>query len=297
MASGYEARELFTGEKGTYGYMTMNIRVTDFSLRQISESGQCFRLTEDSDGSYSLVAYDRYLRLSQNGDMLTLSCDNDEWDNLWRVYFDMDTDYGAFRDAVDADDEYMRRACRLGRGIRILRQDPWETTVTFIISQRNNIPRIRGCVDRLCRLFGDEKINDLGGKYYTFPSSARLAGLDEAELGPCRLGYRAGYILESSRMIQDGTVDLESLRGLPCEQAMEELMRLHGVGKKVASCICLFGLHQLDAFPVDTHIEDVLREHYPEGFPYSKYRGFSGVLQQYAFYSEITENAPGNVQA
>lgn len=265
----------------------MNKRTRDFDIGQISRSGQCFRLHQREDESYSLIAYGRYLELRQKGKLLTLSCSEAEWRGIWRQYFDWDTDYAAIKAAVDPADAYLQAACSLGGGVHILRQDLWEMIVSFIISQQNNIPRIKKCVESLCSLFGEKKINFRGESYSCFPDPQRLAGLTEDDLEPCHLGYRSSYILKTARMVTEGAVNLESLPELSYEEARKELMKLCGVGKKVADCICLFALHHVEAFPVDTHIQDMLDENYPQGFPFERYGGFAGILQQYAFYYEL----------
>lgn len=270
----------------------MNKRAKDFDIAQISRSGQCFRLNPRGDGNYSLIAFGEYLEISQKGRIVSFSCDEREWRRLWRRYFDWDYDYGAVKAAVDESDAYLQAACRLGGGVRILRQELWETIVSFIISQQNNIPRIKKCVESLCTLFGEKRVNFRGEIYYTFPMPERLAELGAKDLEPCHLGYRSRYILETARMAALGEVDLDRLYMLPYEEARKELLRLCGVGKKVAECICLFSLHHIEAFPVDTHIQDMLREHYPEGFPFERYEGFAGILQQYGFYYELYGSRP-----
>ncbi|MCI8403175.1 MAG: 8-oxoguanine DNA glycosylase [Lachnospiraceae bacterium] len=261
--------------------------VQDFDIGQISRSGQCFRLNLRDDGHYGLVALGRYLELWQDGERLCLSCETEEWEQVWKNYFDWDTDYGAVKAAVALEDTYMREACRAGGGIRILRQELWETLASFILSGQNNIPRIKKCVESLCEHFGEPFINFRGETCYGFPTASRLAALDPEELSPCRLGYRSGYIWKSAGMASSGEVDLVRLKKLSCEEARKELMRFRGVGKKVADCVCLFALHHIGAFPVDTHIEDMLREHYPQGFPFERYEGVAGILQQYGFYYEL----------
>ena len=269
-------------------------RIKNFDIGQISRSGQCFRLNpagggeggEASAGEYRLLAADRALYLRQNGEEIWFSCEEEEWESYWRAYFDWDTDYGAFQAAVDPEDAYMTAACRAGSGIRILRQPLWETIVSFIISQQNNIPRIKGCIEAVCGRFGEEKTDCRGQAYRTFPDAHRLAALSLEDLAPCRLGYRARYILSTARMAAEGEIDLDAVSRLSYGEAKAELMRLTGVGNKVADCICLFALHHIEAFPVDTHIAAMLREHYPQGFPFARYEGFAGVLQQYGFYYE-----------
>lgn len=261
--------------------------ITDFDIRQTADSGQCFRLNERQGGSYALVAGGRYLEISQRGGEITFSCTGTEFETLWRSYFDLDTDYAGMKESVDPADDYMRTAISFGGGIRILRQELWETLVTFIISQQNNIPRIKKCVESLCAQFGERRENYRGEPYYTFPSPSVLGQLPDEALDSIHLGYRSKYILKTARMVEEGAVDLSAIQKLKYEEAKAELMKCYGVGVKVAECVCLFALHHIDAFPVDTHIRKVILTHYPSGFPLNRYRGFAGVLQQYAFYYDV----------
>lgn len=209
--------------------------------------------------------------------------------DFWRHYFDLETDYGEIKAQIPKEDPYLTQAARMGWGIRILRQDLWETIVTFIISQQNNIPRIRRCVRSLCERYGREQVNFRGEIYHAFPGPKELAGAKLEELKACNLGYRARYILESARMAAEGRFSLEKLQSMGYEEAKDTLLKLCGVGVKVAECVCLFALHHIDAFPVDTHIAQALAAHYPEGFPFERYTYAGGVLQQYIFFYEVNK--------
>jgi N-glycosylase/DNA lyase len=204
-----------------------------------------------------------------------LDCSRLEFEEVWRNYFDLDTDYRRFRAAVPAGDRYLTAAVRYARGIRILRQDPWETLVTFLISQRKNIPAIRRAVEELCRRWGDAD---------GFPPPERLALLSEAELRECGLGYRTGYVLAAARMTASGALDLPALERLPDGALLDALRTVPGVGPKVAACVALFGFHRLSGFPRDVWINRVLDREYGGSFPLERYAGFQGVMQQYLFY-------------
>ena len=259
---------------------------TDFDIRQIALSGQCFRLRPLSEYTFSLTALGRYLEISQQGAETVFSCTEQEWKDVWENYFDLHTDYAGIKKAIDPEDFYLQEAARIGGGIRILRQELWETIVTFIISQQNNIPRIQKCVDALCGEFGSEAENFHGNAYRLFPGPEAVASATEERLREMGLGYRAPYIVKTARMVCEKEVDLDRLPALGYEEAKAELLKLCGVGTKVADCICLFALHHIEAFPIDTHIKAMLKR-YPEGFPFERYQGFAGVLQQYAFYYEL----------
>lgn len=272
----------------------IKIQMEDFDLEKISKSGQCFRMNPvkanasgGGENKYALVAYGEYLEIEKNEDGFLFSCTQEEWEALWINYFDCGRDYRRIYKEVDKKDKYLQGAVAYGKGIRILKQEIFETTISFIISQQNNIRRIKKCVESLCENFGEEKYNFRGEKYYAFPTADRLAVLSLEELQGCNLGYRSRYILKTARMIAEGAIDLAELADMEYEEAKAELMKLCGVGVKVAECICLFALHHVDAFPVDTHIQAVLLNYYPEGFPFDRYKGYAGILQQYAFYYDI----------
>lgn len=274
----------------------IKIAAADLSIRQISESGQCFRLSRLTEERYALVALGKYLEIEQTGDELSLSCTKEEYDAVWRQYFDMDNDYALYRSAVQEEDVYLSEAVAFGSGIRILRQDVWEMLISFIISQQNNIRRIRKCIETICERYGEsvtwEDVDNADSivrtvSYRAFPDAQALAHVSEEELKACNLGYRSRYIVETANSILSGEVDLEAVKKMGYRQAKAELLKLSGVGEKVADCICLFGLHHMDAFPVDTHIRKALEAHYPSGFPFEKYGGYSGVMQQYIFYYDL----------
>ena len=264
--------------------------IPDFDLDQIARSGQCFRFRPLGERHYALVAGGRYLEVSQQEQTVRFDCPEDEFEAVWRPYFDLDADYGRYKSAVAKRDKYLQSAVAAGGGLRILRQELWETIVCFIISQQNNIARITKCVENLCLLFGETCYNKSKQVYNAFPSAERLAACTADELAPIRLGYRAKYIVAAARQVASGEIDLDAVRRMDYAHAKAELMRLSGVGVKVAECICLFALHHIDAFPIDTHIRQMLDAHYPKGFPLRRYKGFAGVMQQYAFYYELVKN-------
>lgn len=265
----------------------IKVRKDNFSLRQICESGQCFRLKELTVDVYELVAMGRYLRLEQQGEEITFHCDEEEFQSVWRSYFDLDGNYGQMIASVKETDTYLQAAVNYGRGIRILRQDLWEMIVSFIVSQQNNIKRIRRCIALLCERYGVRRETSEGQVYYDFPTPESLAGAELDDLAQCNLGYRNKYIKKAAQSVCLGEVSLEEIRTMPYRSAVEELKKLCGVGDKVAECICLFALHQLDAFPIDTHIKKVLECQYPGGFPFDAYAGYAGVIQQYIFYYDL----------
>ena len=264
-----------------------------FSVPQICGSGQCFRLDQTEDGNYEVIASDRYLKLEVTPDKTILYCSAEAYEGFWKTYFDLDTDYGAYLSRIDQRDDYLRRAADFGSGIRILRQDVWEMIITFILSQQNNIPRIKGLIRTLGERYGEKRETPEGKGYYTFPGAESLARATEEELRALKLGYRSRYICGTAQMAAAGKVDLEGLSRMEYPEARKELMKFPGVGGKVADCICLFALHHMDAFPVDTHIQKVLDARYSGKFPFEKYRGCAGVMQQYIFYYDLNNNGKG----
>ncbi|MGO5549525.1 DNA-3-methyladenine glycosylase family protein [Lachnospiraceae bacterium LCP19S3_B12] len=268
------------------------LRRDDIDIGQICDSGQCFRMENMGGGRFSMVAGDHYLEIEQNKKGLLFRCEEETFESIWKDYFDLDTDYQSIRKKIDSGDSYLACAAEFGKGIRILRQDLWEMVITFIISQQNHIKRIRRIIGLLCEKYGERRRcpeSSQGDRrfYDTFPGPERLAAAGLEELRECNLGYRARYVKETAEQILKGDVILEEIAGLEYPAAKQELLRCCGVGSKVADCICLFGLHMLQAFPVDTHIRQILALHYPEGFPFDRYQGYEGVFQQYLFYFDL----------
>lgn len=262
-------------------------KLKNFDIRQICDSGQCFRMREMEDGRYEVIAGDHYLTVKQEGEQCYFSCGEEEFQKFWVPYFDLEEDYGRYIDEIDQEDEYLCRAAAFGSGIRILRQDLWEMIVSFLISQQNNIVRIRKCIGNICKVYGEKKETPEGIVYDSFPDPKELAGAQEEGLRECNLGYRSKYVLRTAQSVVDGEGKLEEILRMDYEEARAELQKFYGVGGKVADCICLFALHHLQAFPVDTHIRQVTEEHYPQGFPMERYHGYEGVLQQYLFYYDL----------
>lgn len=260
----------------------VEIRCAELDMAAIADSGQCFRLTEEEPGRYALVALGRALSIERAGDGWRFGCSQAEFDAVWRGYFDLDTDYGALRALIDPQDAYLTRAAAFGAGIRMLRQDPWETLAAFIISQRKSIPAIRHCIEALSACYG-EPVSGAEGRR-AFPSAERLAALEPDGFAVCSLGYRGKYLSAAAQMAASGQLDLASLNALPDEAAASALRAVPGVGEKVADCVLLFGYHRLSRFPRDVWINRVLEREYPAGFPAERYAGCEGVMQQYLFY-------------
>jgi N-glycosylase/DNA lyase len=226
-------------------------------------------------------------------------------EGFWENYLDLRKDYGGIKRGLAAEDEVMARAVRCGQGIRILNQDPWETLISFIISQNNHIPRIRGCIESLCANFGRVLAGKDGESRRAFPDIGVLAALSAEDLAPCGLGYRAEYIVRAARRTAEagGRQWLESLRGVELRRAEEELLKIHGVGPKVAACVLLFGLGKTEAFPVDVWVRRAMRDLYgvderngaaARDYAAARFGRHAGLAQQYLFYymKHMREGAP-----
>ncbi len=255
------------------------------SLAAIAESGQCFRWQKRENG-YVIPALDRVLRVTERPDgALEMNCPEEEFKRFWREYFDLDTDYGAMTSLLPQDDAYLRAAAEYGQGIRILKQDPWETLVSFLISQRKSIPAIRQAIEKLCLTVGRVTEEDTEGPIFSFPSPAELLRLGENGLRACGLGYRAPYVQRAAEVFS-GERDLNGFRDLEDEALLKALCALYGVGPKIAQCVMLFGFHRLNAFPVDVWIQWVEEKRYPGSLRPERFAPFAGVMQQYMYAYE-----------
>ena len=256
--------------------------ISDFDIAKTFECGQCFRWNADENGIYTGVAFGCAARVRQINDSIFVTYNGNDFEDVWRDYFDLDRDYENIRRHICIDD-FMRSASSFGAGIRILRQDSWEALCSFIISQRNNIPRIKGIINTLCKEFGEKLV--FGGKgFFTFPPASTLARLDEADLAPLRCGYRAQYIIEAARAVVGGSLDLSTISRLSPQDARAELKKVRGVGDKVADCVILFGFNMLDAFPVDVWINRAISTYYGRDFDPAVFSPYAGVAQQYIYY-------------
>lgn len=259
----------------------MVIETSDLNLQQIAESGQCFRWQELEPGVYGIPVGARYLVARQRADGLELSCSREEWENFWKGYLDAETDYGQIRRQADPEDSFLQRAMGYGRGIRLLRQELWEVIVSFLISQNNHIPRIKGCVERLCQSWGRFVPADCpGGGFYAFPEAERLAALPPGALGDMGLGYRDRYLEAAARWFQ-GLSPIQRRR-----LGWQELLAVPGIGVKVANCILLYGLHDLSVCPMDVWVKRIVQEVYQGQHPRWMDSPWAGVYQQYCFAYE-----------
>lgn len=262
--------------------------LSSLNLAETFDCGQCFRWAvspieraEENSAveKFSAVVRGRYTTVYKDGDTLIIEdCTEDELNNTFIEYFDLLLDYNAVRNSLVEKFPILKDAAEHAPGIHILAQEPWEALCSFIISQNNNIPRIKGIITRLCETFGEKC-----GKSYTFPSAEKLAVLEPEDLKDLRAGFRAGYIIDGARKVAKGEIDLESLKTAPIESARESLMKIRGVGPKVAECTLLYGLHRLEAFPIDTWMKKAMSTLYKDINP-TDFGEYAGIAQQYIFH-------------
>lgn len=266
--------------------------VRDFSPVHVFECGQCFRWTREMDGSYTGVVRGRVANIRyETGRLVLDNCTMDDFTGLWFRYLDLGRDYNGIKKVL-AKDEVMQRAIEFGWGIRLLRQDLWETLVSFIVSSNNRIPKIMKTIALIAEAYGEE-LPYAGKSYRSFPEAESLAGSAIEGLEACRGGYRCKYILQTAEAVRDGIVDLESLAGIGVEEARSELVKLAGVGNKVADCTLLYSGTRYDVFPTDVWVKRVMEELYfkretslkeIQDFARSHFGEFAGFAQQYLFY-------------
>lgn len=248
--------------------------IPDFDLDETLDCGQAFRWEKTEspyDCTYTGAFVNTPLTISRHGEKFIFHDTSPEaFENVWRDYFDLETDYGEIKARL-SQDETLSKACEFAGGIRLLRQDFWECLCSFIISQNNNIPRIKGIISRLVE------------HYDRFPSFGDMAGETPESLSYLRGGFRAKYIVDAVEKTCSGEIDPAELRRSDTDSARKKLMTIKGVGPKVADCVLLFGLHRTDAFPKDVWIKRVMERFYPNGLPDCT-KGIEGIAQQYLFH-------------
>lgn len=257
------------------------ITIPNFDIALTADSGQCFRFDHLGGQDYRVIAHGRVLTIRDlGGDRFLLDCGQAEFDALWRHYLDLETDYAAIVAGLPEEDAFLQAAARYAGGLRILRQDPWEALIGFIISQRKNLGAIKGCVAALSRRFGTPIP---GTDAHAFPTPQQLAAASLAALNACALGYRSRYIQQTARLVADGTPDLAALSAAPDDALRAALVSLPGVGVKIADCVMLFGYHRTRAFPHDVWINRVVEREYGGRSPADSLGPYAGVIQQYMF--------------
>ncbi len=242
------------------------------------DCGEAFRWIEQEDGSWSGVAYGKYLNIKKEDDRFILKNTSlEDFENVWKNYFDLDRDYVAICERLK-EDELVSSTIDEYYGIRILNQEPWEALVSFVISQQNNIKRIKGIIKKLCDTYGDEVFDG----WYSFPSAKKLSTLTVEDFEKLGTGYRAKYLKKLADDVASGTIDLNKIKNMNLEDAKKELLSIYGVGIKVANCALLFGFQFVECFPIDVWMKRVM-QFYPNGLP-KCFEGYEGIAQQYLFH-------------
>lgn len=271
-----------------------------FNLKHIFECGQCFRWNMEDDGSWLGIIKDAVIRVKQNNDefIFTGSVNSSkDFKEIIQEYFDLDTNYNDYKEKLSKIDEYLAESIRFGEGIRILKQDLWETIISFIISANNNIPRIKKIIDSISRNYGKKVIFE-DKEYFLFPTPKELSKASVEDLRKLGLGFRDKRIFETTKIINENPSLLTEIENMNSTESMrEELLKLDGVGPKVADCILLFALKRLDVFPIDVWVRRVMNDLYIHNeneekvnkkellnLAEEKFKGLSGIAQQYLFY-------------
>ncbi len=286
--------------KETGYYISKLKNLSDFDLEHIFDCGQCFRWDREEDGSYTGVVLfyfnDCWNNVASNiklvGNEAIIEATKEIPLEVWENYFDLNVDYAEIKCKLKAKDDKIEEAINSGQGIRILNQDKWEILISFLISQNNNIPRIKGCIQALSKTFGEPLGKFHGKERYGFPLPETLAKLTVEDLGECKLGYRASYIIESSKQVVEmGLEEFFCIEELDEAEAFGKIKSLKGVGPKVAHCILLFSYKKRKSFPIDVWMKKVMADIYGinkekeiEIYAREKFGCHGGIAQQYLFY-------------
>lgn len=254
----------------------------DFLPHHTFDCGQCFRWNCEEDKSFTGVASGRAVNISYDGKAIKIHGAKEEDREFWEDYLDIKRDYSAIKKRISID-KVMEEAILFGGGIRILKQDFFETLLSFIISQRSSIPKIKGCVEKISRAYGKEIMLDKKC-YYSFPTPEELRDVGEEDFASFGVGYRAKYLKKAVEGVLSGKIDEKAIRALPTADAREALLSLFGVGNKVADCVLLFGLSRFDSFPVDVWVKRAMEELFGGRDGFALFGEDSGIAQQYIFY-------------
>ena len=269
-----------------------------FEPTHIFECGQCFRWNKEEDGSYTGVVGHNVLNVKKNENEVTITglC-SEKIEELCKKYFDLETDYEAIKEKLSKIDDNLKISIEYGKGIRILKQDTWEALISFIISANNNIPRIKGIIERISKKYG-KIIKWQGKEYYTFPTPEELSKASVVDLRKLGLGFRDKRVFETTRLVNTKQIDIYELEKIiHTKKLREELLKYPGVGPKVADCIMLFSMRRFEVFPIDVWVRRVMTELYFENetkiepnnkqilkYAEETFGKLAGLAQQYLFY-------------
>lgn len=278
-------------EKGT-DIIIQNL--TDFSLAQTLECGQCFRFSKLQDNKYIIIAKNKLLEIEQtDSELILYNTSLHDFNHIWKDYFDLNTDYQEIKDYLIIKDTIMESVINNGAGIRILGQEFYEALISFIISQNKQIPQIKQVIENLCSKYGAfiQQIN--GINYYAFPNIAKLKTLSEEEFRECKAGFRAKYLVDACANLSSGSLKEEDLLKLASSEILVKLCTIKGVGVKVSNCVLLYGLKRKEAFPIDVWIKRIMESLYfkeetkleiIQTYAKEKFGNYGGYAQQYLFY-------------
>lgn len=267
--------------------------IKDFNITHIFDCGQCFRWNREDDGSYTGVVKNKVINVEQDGSTVIFNnITMDDFENIFKEYFDLNTDYNEIKNAVNTD-EIMDRAIKFGDGIRILNQDEWEVMISFMISANNRIPMIKKVIDNLSTSFGDYICNYRGRDYYSFPTADQLSAVPVEKIQECKAGFRSPRLKEAAtRFIKERDI-IYNIKNTTYDEGLAYLKTYSGIGDKVANCILLFSMRQFDTFPVDVWVRRIMQSLYVDKstkdtdirkFAENKFGKLSGYAQQYLFY-------------
>ena len=269
------------------------IQVKDFCIKQILECGQCFRYEQLSDKEYIITANNRIIKVKQHDDTLELYCDEKDFLNIWSVYFDMDRDYSKIKEELSSMDSHLKEAINDKYGVRLLKQDPWEMLISFIISQNKNITHIKKLIEDISKTYGSYLTTYNNKDYYAFPTVNQLSCVSEEDFRELKVGFRAPYLIDAINKVARGEVALERISKMSYDEGLNMLTQIKGVGRKVADCVLLFAYGKYEVFPTDVWVKRIIEYFYLEKeskideikiFAKSYFGDLAGFAQQYLFY-------------
>lgn len=255
------------------------VGVKDLDLKETLDCGQAFRWKENNDGSFFGVVKKQAVNVYLENDTLTILGAEKNDTDMWYDYFDFSLDYGKVREKLSKTHKVMRDATKYAPGIRILKQEPFEALISFIISQNNNIQRIKKIVKSLCENFGEP----IDKNAFAFPTAEKLSTLCKEDLGILKAGFRDRYILDATNKVNNGEIVFDDIRNQIYEDAQKSLMKITGVGKKVADCTLLYGMHRLESFPLDVWMKRAMNVLFDGASP-EIFGEYAGIAQQYIFH-------------
>lgn len=282
-----------------YKYILNNVK--SFEPKHIFECGQCFRWNLEQDGSYVGVVGENVINVKKEQNNIIIKGNfKEKAEDVCNKYFDLNTNYEKIKQKLSSIDNNMKLSIEYGNGIRILHQDVWEALISFIISANNNIPRIKGIIERISQRYG-KRIEWDGKEYYTFPTASELSKASVKDLRNLGLGFRDTRVFETTRMVVNKKIDIENIENIEdINKLREELLKFPGVGPKVADCIMLFSMKKYEVFPIDVWVKRVMTDLYfntrsdkikinPNNqkileFANNKFGNLAGLAQQYLFY-------------